>query len=85
MTVSTAGEVTRLLRSWSEGDPSALEKLVPLVCGELHRLLCEGDISGPGENNEQDSQRPEPTAQARIYLEDNGAPRDQPQTCDVNN
>ena len=31
-------EVTQLLRAWSEGEETALEKLVPLVYGELHRL-----------------------------------------------
>ena len=31
-------EVTQLLRAWSEGEQAALEKLVPLVYGELHRL-----------------------------------------------
>jgi RNA polymerase sigma factor (TIGR02999 family) len=31
-------EPTELLRAWSEGDGSALERLVPLVYDELHRL-----------------------------------------------
>jgi RNA polymerase sigma factor (TIGR02999 family) len=31
-------EVTRLLMAWSDGDESALEKLTPLVYGELRRL-----------------------------------------------
>lgn len=31
-------DITRLLRLWSEGDSSALEKLTPLVFRELHRL-----------------------------------------------
>jgi len=31
-------EVTQLLRAWSEGDEQALEKLMPLVYAELHRL-----------------------------------------------
>jgi RNA polymerase sigma-70 factor (ECF subfamily) len=31
-------EVTELLRAWSQGDESALEKLVPVVYDELHRL-----------------------------------------------
>jgi RNA polymerase sigma factor (TIGR02999 family) len=31
-------EVTDLLRAWSEGDESALKKLVPIVHDELHRL-----------------------------------------------
>jgi RNA polymerase sigma factor (TIGR02999 family) len=32
-----AGEVTRLLRAWSAGDASALDRLLPLVYGELRR------------------------------------------------
>jgi len=31
-------EVTQLLAAWSDGDRSALEKLLPLVADELHRL-----------------------------------------------
>ena len=31
-------DLTQLLRSWSEGDKSALDQLVPLVHAELHRL-----------------------------------------------
>lgn len=31
-------EVTQLLAAWSEGDQSALDKLLPLVADELHRL-----------------------------------------------
>jgi len=31
-------EVTGLLRAWSDGDQLALEKLMPLVYAELHRL-----------------------------------------------
>ncbi len=31
-------EVTELLAAWSEGDRSALDRLLPLVEGELHRL-----------------------------------------------
>src|SRR5438309_1823570 len=31
-------EVTQLLMAWSEGDRVALEKLIPLVEAELHRL-----------------------------------------------
>ena len=33
----SAHEVTQLLRAWSGGDRSALEKLTPLVYDELHR------------------------------------------------
>jgi RNA polymerase sigma factor (TIGR02999 family) len=31
-------EVTQLLRAWSGGEENALDKLVPLVYGELHRM-----------------------------------------------
>jgi RNA polymerase sigma factor (TIGR02999 family) len=31
-------QVTQLLQQWSDGDKNALEKLMPLVHGELHRL-----------------------------------------------
>jgi DNA-directed RNA polymerase specialized sigma24 family protein len=31
-------ETTRLLKAWSEGDETALERLVPLVDSELRRL-----------------------------------------------
>jgi RNA polymerase sigma factor (TIGR02999 family) len=33
-----SGEVSGLLRAWSDGDQSALEKLTPIVYDELHRL-----------------------------------------------
>ena len=32
------GEVTQLLNAWSKGDPEALDRLAPLVEGELRRL-----------------------------------------------
>jgi ECF sigma factor len=31
-------EQTRLLKAWSEGDETALERLIPLVDAELRRL-----------------------------------------------
>lgn len=31
-------DVSQLLRAWRDGDPSALEKLTPIVYSELHRL-----------------------------------------------
>jgi RNA polymerase sigma factor (TIGR02999 family) len=34
----TVGEVSRLLRAWSEGDQGALERLMPIVYDELRRL-----------------------------------------------
>ncbi len=38
MTVGAPQEVTQLLHAWRDGDGSALEKLMPLVYKELHRL-----------------------------------------------
>jgi len=38
MSAAPTNEVTLLLAAWSEGDRSALTKLLPLVEGELHRL-----------------------------------------------
>ena len=32
------GEISMLLRAWSDGDQSALERLTPIVYHELHRL-----------------------------------------------
>jgi RNA polymerase sigma-70 factor (ECF subfamily) len=33
-----AGEVTRLLQAWKGGDREALERLIPLVYSDLHRM-----------------------------------------------
>ena len=38
MPLSSQKEVTQLLGDWSSGDAGALEKLIPLVQPELHRL-----------------------------------------------
>jgi RNA polymerase sigma factor (TIGR02999 family) len=38
MSVPSTQEVTEMLVAWSNGDESALERLVPLVHDELHRL-----------------------------------------------
>ena len=38
MTAPVAGQVTEFLREWSEGDQTALERLLPLVEAELRRL-----------------------------------------------
>jgi RNA polymerase sigma factor (TIGR02999 family) len=35
---SSTHEITRLLQAWGDGDESALEKLTPLVYGELHQV-----------------------------------------------
>jgi RNA polymerase sigma-70 factor (ECF subfamily) len=34
----SSGELTTLLRAWSNGDERAFEQVVPLVYGELHRM-----------------------------------------------
>jgi RNA polymerase sigma-70 factor, ECF subfamily len=36
--MDSPGDVTRLLAAWTEGDPHALEQLMPLVYHELHRI-----------------------------------------------
>jgi RNA polymerase sigma factor (TIGR02999 family) len=38
MTTPSAAKITQLLGDWSSGDERALEKLIPLVQPELHRL-----------------------------------------------
>jgi RNA polymerase sigma-70 factor, ECF subfamily len=49
MTVLSPQEVTQLLQAWSQGEESALQKLVPLVYGELHRLAhCYMGRENPG-------------------------------------
>ncbi|MGH9317492.1 MAG: sigma-70 family RNA polymerase sigma factor [Thermoanaerobaculia bacterium] len=37
-TPASPGDVTGLLRAWKQGDREALERLIPLVYGELHRM-----------------------------------------------
>jgi len=38
MSIDSSSEITDLLLAWNEGEPEALEKLVPLVESELRRL-----------------------------------------------
>jgi RNA polymerase sigma factor (TIGR02999 family) len=38
MTTPSTKEVTQLLLAWSDGDQAALDQIIPLVHGELHRL-----------------------------------------------
>jgi len=38
LATAPVGEVSRLLRAWSDGDRSALERLTPIVYQELHSL-----------------------------------------------
>src|SRR5438552_113767 len=43
-------EITLLLKAWSEGETSALERLMPLVYAELSRLA-KGYMSGERQEN----------------------------------
>ena len=38
MASSSSGAVSHLLQAWNNGDETALEKLMPLVYKELHRM-----------------------------------------------
>lgn len=38
VTESSTSQVTQLLQAWNDGDPSALEKLTPIVYDELRRM-----------------------------------------------
>jgi len=38
MAGSSTHQVTQLLQAWSEGEQSALDKLIPIVYDELHRM-----------------------------------------------
>lgn len=38
MSAQTPTEVTRLLQAWCNGDHAALDRLIPMVYGELHRI-----------------------------------------------
>ncbi len=40
MTVERAGDVTEMLLAWNRGQPGALDRLLPAVQDELHRLAC---------------------------------------------
>ena len=37
-TTAPSGDVSKLLRAWSDGDPEALERLIPIVYDEMRRL-----------------------------------------------
>jgi RNA polymerase sigma factor (TIGR02999 family) len=46
---SSPADITRLLAAWSEGDTTAIERVIPLVYEELHRLAgryMSGERSG---------------------------------------
>jgi RNA polymerase sigma factor (TIGR02999 family) len=47
------GEVTTLLAAWSKGDQSALNKLMPLVYAELHRIARRAWSQQPHNNTLQ--------------------------------
>lgn len=53
MTADPDGNITQLLRAWSEGEQSALDQLVPMIYDDLHRLA-RRHISGErGDNSLQ--------------------------------
>jgi RNA polymerase sigma factor (TIGR02999 family) len=45
MVLPSTHEVTQLLKAWTTGDEQALEKLTPLVYGQLHRVA-QGCMAG---------------------------------------
>jgi len=47
------GEVTMLLAAWSKGDPEALNKVMPLVYAELHRIARRAWSQQPHNNTLQ--------------------------------
>jgi RNA polymerase sigma-70 factor, ECF subfamily len=47
------GEVTKLLAAWSSGDQSALNKMMPLVYAELHRIARRAWSQHPNSNTLQ--------------------------------
>ena len=56
-------EITQLLQDWSQGDPAALEKLMPLVFDDLR------DIAGRMFRRENDGHTLQPTALvSEVYL-----------------
>src|ERR1700712_3020056 len=61
--MSTPTSVTGLLQEWSQGDPSALEKLIPLVFKDLRQ------IAGRMFRRENDGHTLQPTALVNeVYL-----------------
>lgn len=56
MSSPTTAEVTDLLKAWNEGDRSSIERLVPVVYGELRR------IAGAYLNGERTGHTLQPTA-----------------------
>jgi RNA polymerase sigma factor (TIGR02999 family) len=49
----STGEITRLLRAWREGEPAALDALLPLVYEELRRLAGKRMRGGRGSDTLQ--------------------------------
>ncbi len=63
MSTSTSDDVTRLLQDWGQGDPSALERLIPLVFDDLRQ------IAGRMFQRESDGHTLQPTALVNeVYL-----------------
>jgi RNA polymerase sigma-70 factor, ECF subfamily len=58
VTTSETADITVLLRAWRDGDRSALDRLTPLLYGELRRLACKF----------MQQERPEHTLQATALV-----------------
>jgi hypothetical protein len=43
------GDITALLGAWSEGDPDAFDRVMPLVYDELHRMAARFPLDMEGE------------------------------------
>jgi hypothetical protein len=43
------GDITALLGAWSEGDPGAFDRVMPLVYDELHRMPARFPLDMEGE------------------------------------
>lgn len=55
MTSEPQSEVTELLIAWSNGDPTALDRLMPLAYDELHRLARRYMLREPADHTLQTS------------------------------
>ncbi len=47
MSVQSPQEVTRLLKTWCQGHQAALDRIIPLVYRELHRLAHQSMLREP--------------------------------------
>jgi RNA polymerase sigma factor (TIGR02999 family) len=50
MSAQPSQEITQLLQAWCRGDPAALDRLIPLVYDELHRLAHHYMLGEPADH-----------------------------------